>query len=88
MLIRPVSFGIVVFLAMIALAIFVELGGLPGKKAAARKHPQAEAIKVLGWLGLLFGGVGWMVAMVWAHMKPVLAPVAQVEPDSAPEETS
>ncbi len=67
---------ILVVLVFLALAAFVELASLPGKKAAERNHPQAEAIKVLGWLGLLFGGVGWAVAVVWAYTKPVFAPVA------------
>ena len=71
------GFVILVVLGLLGLWIFVELGSLPGKKAAQRNHPQAEAINVLGWLGLLFGGVGWVVALVWAHTKPVFAPVAQ-----------
>jgi hypothetical protein len=71
------GFLILVALASLALWVFVELASLPGKKAAQRNHPQAEAINILGWLGLLFGGVGWVVALVWTHMKPVFAPVAQ-----------
>ena len=72
-------------LALFGIWLFVELGSLPGKKAAERNHPQAEAINILGWLGLLFGGVGWMVALVWAHTKPVLAPVAAVSTASEAE---
>ena len=89
------GFLILVGLFSLALWVFAELGGLPGKMAAARNHPQAEAINVLGWFGLLFGGVGWMVALVWAHMKPVFAPIAQAPagseggaPDGAPGEDS
>jgi hypothetical protein len=92
----PISFVILIALAMVGLWIFVTLGGLPGKKAAERNHPQAEAINILGWLGLLFGGVGWMVAMVWAHMRPVFPPAtaetpvppAAGAPDAPTEETS
>ncbi len=71
------GFVILVVLGLLGVLVFVELGSLPGKKAAQRNHPQAEAINILGWLGLLFGGVGWMLALVWAHMKPVFAPVEQ-----------
>jgi hypothetical protein len=89
------GFVILIVLGLIGLWIFVALGSLPGKTAAKRNHPQAEAINILGWLGLLFGGVGWMVALVWAHMKPVLAPAAQgpasgepTLPEAATEEAS
>lgn len=92
----PVSFVILIALAMAGLWIFVTLGSLPGKKATERNHPQAEAINILGWLGLLFGGVGWMVALVWAHMKPMFPPAtagtpvpsAVGAPDAPTEEAS
>ncbi len=97
MFMTPTGFIVLVGLGLIGLWLFAELGSLPGKKAAERKHPQAEAINVLGWLGLIFGGVGWIVALVWAHMKPVFAPIAQAPapdattdeagaPDATPEE--
>ena len=73
------GFLILVAICFIVLWLFVVLGSLPGKTAVKRNHPQAEAINVLGWLGMLFGGVGWIVAMVWAHMKPVF-PVQSPEP--------
>ena len=38
-------------------------------------HPQADAINVLSWVGLLFGAVPWLIALVWAYMKPTGAPV-------------
>ena len=87
MLITPAGFVILVGLALFGIWLFVALGSLPGKKAAERNHPQAEAINVLGWLGLLFGGVGWMVALVWAHMKPVGAAPGLPDPVT-PEEPS
>ena len=70
------GFVILVVLGFLGVLVFVELGSLPGKKAAQRNHPQAEAINILGWLGLLFGGVGWMVALVWAHLPPLALPAA------------
>ena len=66
---------ILVLLFLLGIWIFVELAKLPGKKARERGHPQAEAISVLSWVGLLFGGVPWLIALVWAFMKPVGAAV-------------
>ena len=45
------------------------LGKLPGETAHARGHPQAAAITVCGWLGLLFLPL-WPIAMVWAYLIP------------------
>jgi hypothetical protein len=77
MFMTPAGFVILILLALLGLWLFVEIGSLPGKTAKKRSHPQAEAINVLGWVGLLFGGVGWAVALVWAYTKPVFVPVAQ-----------
>jgi hypothetical protein len=77
MFMTTAGFVILILLALLGLWLFVEIGSLPGKTAKKRSHPQAEAINVLGWLGLLFGGVGWAVALVWAYTKPVFVPVAQ-----------
>lgn len=42
--------------------------GLPGKIAYARKHPDAEAVNVMGWLGFV-AVVPWIQAFIWAF-KP------------------
>jgi Protein of unknown function (DUF3302) len=62
------TFAVVIALggAFIAAAIFVL--GLPGRIAIARKHPDAEAINIMGWLGFL-AVVPWMQAFMWAF-KP------------------
>lgn len=52
--------------AFLAAAIFVL--GLPGRIAIARKHPDAEAISMMGWLGFL-AVVPWIQAFMWAF-KP------------------
>ncbi|XIA66279.1 DUF3302 domain-containing protein [Bradyrhizobium sp. TZ2] len=44
------------------------LGGLPGAIARARNHPQADAINICGWLGLLTL-VLWPLALVWAYLR-------------------
>ena len=57
----------------------VLLGPLPGKIAAERGHPQADAIRVLGWVGLITMGGAWLVALVWAYYKP--KPTGGGDPD-------
>ncbi|MBI1818448.1 MAG: DUF3302 domain-containing protein [Deltaproteobacteria bacterium] len=48
--------------------VAVLIAGLPGRIAIARKHPDAEAVKIMGWAGLLFA-VPWIQAFIWAF-KP------------------
>lgn len=43
------------------------LGYLPGKIARRRSHPQADAVNVCGWMGLLTLGILLPVAFVWAY---------------------
>jgi hypothetical protein len=67
-----------------ALALFiivaVPIGGivlfwlvhiLPEKFAHQRHHPQLAAIKTLCLLSLVFGGILWPLAWLWAFTKPV-----------------
>jgi NADH:ubiquinone oxidoreductase subunit 6 (subunit J) len=80
-------FATIVLILVIATAVgvLVVLAMMPGKIATQRKHPQAEAIKVAGWLGLLTGIV-WILAMIWAYIKPVTSETQQaVEPIEDPE---
>lgn len=51
--------GVIVFLAI-----------LPGKVAARRDHPQTDAVRMAGWIGILAGGILWPLAFVWAFYKP------------------
>lgn len=44
---------------------------LPEKVAEKRHHPQKEAIKTLCLLSLVFGGLLWPIAWLWAYTKPV-----------------
>lgn len=50
------------------LTVAVLVLGLPGRIAIARKHPDADAIKIMGWLGFI-AVVPWMQAFMWAF-KP------------------
>jgi len=55
--------------AVSAVAFWVWLAGLPGRIAIARKHPDAEAVNLMGWAGLLPTVYPWVQAFVWAF-KP------------------
>ena len=59
-------------LALVVVSVvvaYVWLAGLPGRIAIARKHPEAEAVKLLGWAGLLPTIYPWVQAFIWAF-KP------------------
>jgi len=48
---------------------FVWIAGLPGRIALARKHPEAEAVKLLGWAGIFPTIYPWVQALIWSF-KP------------------
>src|SRR4029453_2857823 len=49
---------------------------LPEKIAHNRHHPQFEAIRTLCLLSLVFGGLLWPLAWIWAYSKPVMHKLA------------
>jgi hypothetical protein len=49
---------------------------LPEKIAHKRHHPQKDAIHVLCLLSLVFGGLLWPLAWLWAFTKPVFHKMA------------
>ena len=62
---------------------------LPEKIAHKRHHPQFEAIRTLCLLSLIFGGLLWPLAWIWAYSKPVFYKLAygtdtQVVPAETP----
>jgi hypothetical protein len=66
-------FALIVIGVLIAAVIWlvVLLGALPGNVAHRRGHPQADAIRVLGWIGIATLGPAWLAALVWAYTKPI-----------------
>ncbi len=77
------AWGVLAFIFCIIVGLLIWLGGMPGKIAKRHHHPQAAAIEICGWLGILLGGIGWPIAMVWAFTNPVSIAVQPVEPRSA-----
>jgi CBS domain containing-hemolysin-like protein len=59
----------VVPIAVIVLFWMVHV--LPEKIAEKRHHPQKDAIHTLCLLSLVFGGLLWPIAWLWAYTKPV-----------------
>ena len=58
----------------------VWLAGLPGRIAIARKHPDAEAVKLMGWAGLLFA-VPWIQAFIWAFKPTDIVDIRRFPPE-------
>ena len=85
-----VGFSILVLLVLLLIWLYTVVAKIPGETARERNHPQAEAINVLGWIGLLLGVAPWLVALVWAYVRtdennaePVFAGVSGKENDVA-----
>jgi CBS domain containing-hemolysin-like protein len=67
----------IIFVLPIAfIALFWMVHVLPEKIAAKRHHPQKDAIHVLCLLSLVFGGLLWPLAWLWAYTRPVLHQMA------------
>jgi hypothetical protein len=63
---------IVIFVApLIAIGLFLVVHVLPEKIAEKNHHPQQHAIKTLCFLSLVFGGMLWPLAWLWAFTRPV-----------------
>ena len=63
-----ITFAALMIITLSAVLLAILLLGLPGKIAIARKHPEAEAVNLMGWVGFL-AIVPWVQALIWAF-KP------------------
>ena len=70
---------------VVGLLVFLAVHILPEKIAEQRHHPQAKAIQCLCLLSLVFGGLLWPLAWLWAFSKPVLYKLAYGTDRVAPE---
>jgi len=62
---------IIVFVPIGVIVLFWMVHVLPEKIAHKRHHPQRDAIHTLCLLSLVFGGLLWPIAWLWAYVKPV-----------------
>jgi hypothetical protein len=61
---------------IVGIVVFLLIHILPEKIAEKKQHPQAGAIQCLCLLSLVFGGLLWPIAWLWAYSKPVLYKLA------------
>jgi hypothetical protein len=62
---------VICFVPIGAIVLFWIVHVLPEKIAHKRHHPQRDAIQTLCLLSLVFGGLLWPLAWLWAYTKPV-----------------
>ena len=64
-------FALVVIGILVGFVIWlvVLLGPMPGNIAKQRGHPQADAVNVLGWIGVITLGLAWPIALIWAFIR-------------------
>jgi CBS domain containing-hemolysin-like protein len=63
---------ILILVPIVGIVLFWLVHILPEQIAEKRHHPQQEAIKTLCLLSLVFGGLLWPIAWLWAYTRPVM----------------
>ena len=71
-----IAWVVLLVVPIVLIVVFWLVHILPEKIAEKKKHPQAKAIQVLCLLSLVFGGMLWPLAWLWAYSKPVLYKMA------------
>src|SRR5262245_18970501 len=64
------SWFILIVMPPAAIVLFWIVHVMPQKAAEKRHHPQKEAIHMLCLLSLVFGGLLWPFAWLWAYTRP------------------
>jgi hypothetical protein len=97
-----ITFAVLIVLGLAFLCAFVFILGLPGRIAIARKHPDADAVNIMGWAGFL-AVVPWIQAFMWAFRPTTVVDIrrtskaeqaaidehiAKLKGESRPEETA
>lgn len=78
-----VTFITLALLVFSVVAFFVWLAGLPGRIAVARKHPEAEAVGLLGWAGIMPTIYPWVQALIWAFKPTDVIDIRRFPPEVA-----
>src|SRR5215211_9536033 len=80
-----IALFVIFVVPVVLIALFWMVHVLPEKIAHQRHHPQFEAIRTLCLLSLVFGGLLWPFAWLWAYSKPVMYKMAygtDIHPDA------
>jgi hypothetical protein len=67
---------VLILVPIIGVIVFLAIHIIPEKIAEKKQHPQAGAIQCLCLLSLVFGGVLWPLAWLWAFTKPMFYKMA------------
>jgi hypothetical protein len=70
------SWVVLVIVPVVCVGVFWLVHILPEKIAEKKQHPQTHAIQCLCLLSLVFGGMLWPIAWLWAYSKPVMYKMA------------
>ena len=71
-----IALFVIFVVPVVLIVVFWLVHILPEKIAHQRHHPQFEAIRTLCLLSLVFGGLLWPIAWLWAYSKPVMYKMA------------
>ncbi|MGH8172621.1 MAG: DUF3302 domain-containing protein [Rhodanobacteraceae bacterium] len=66
-----IAWFVLIVMPAVFIALFWIVHVMPEKIAEKRHHPNKEAIHVLCLLSLVFGGLLWPIAWLWAYTRPV-----------------
>jgi len=66
-----VAIIVLIVVPIVVIVVFWLLHVMPERLAEKRHHPQTAAIQTLCLLSLVFGGLLWPLAWLWAFTKPV-----------------
>ena len=71
-----IAIVVLIVVPIVVIVAFWLVHVLPERLAEKRHHPQTAAIQTLCLLSLVFGGLLWPLAWLWAFTKPVAYRVA------------
>ena len=71
-----IAIVVLIVVPVVVIVVFWILHVMPERLAEKRHHPQTAAIQTLCLLSLVFGGLLWPIAWLWAFTKPVAYRVA------------
>lgn len=66
-----IAIMVLIIVPVVVIVVFWLVHVLPERLAEQRHHPQTAAIQTLCLLSLVFGGLLWPLAWLWAFTKPI-----------------